>query len=253
MQNRHKGSMWRALPKNLHEPVLNNRQLEALAPNMGHLFKAPPRDVTVDLCSTAQLKELLVAYGVNPSVFSDKAELAAAVRAHCSEEMKASAVELQEKCASQDVRAVVFLGVEGVLSHASGAERLDSESIARLAELLRSSGAHLILCCDWRLSLGLRRKLLKALGDAGIGLSTVAGDTPQLGNTPEATAQEIGAWLEAHPMVERWVALNALDIGAFKPSLEEHVVQVDMEEGLTEKFVQKALEVLSKLWSQPQP
>lgn len=247
--------MWRSLPKNLHQPVLNNRQLEALAPDNGkqalssplaHLFQAPTRDVAVDTWSTAHLKELLVAYGVNPSLFSDKDELVRAVRAHCLGEIATSPKDLEK---TQEVQAVIFLSVEGVLSHASGTERLDPESLRCLKELLRSSGAHLVLSCNWRVSLGLRRKLLRALEESGIALSSIAGDTPQLEDTVEVSAKEVCAWLQAHPSVKHWAALDAADSAAFSLALEEHVVKVNYEFGLTETVAKEALQILSKLWS----
>merc|ERR1711904_110746 len=46
--------------------------------------------------------------------------------------------------------------------------------------------------------------------------------------TPETSAKEISAWLQAQPLVDRWVVLDATDIGAFSPSLESHIVQVDL-------------------------
>lgn len=165
------------------------------------------------------------------------------------------------------MKKVVFLDIDGVLNsnfwnethtkELSAGSLIDDEKIGLLAELIRRTDAQIILHSGWRFwfdSAGqpLRaeaEKLVELLADAGL---MIAGFTPDL-TTEEirrtkkfslVKADEILAWLRAHPDVNGWVVLDDLDLHHAR--IAQHQVKTDPAVGLTLEDVAKAEEILRK-------
>ena len=165
------------------------------------------------------------------------------------------------------MKNVVFLDIDGVLNsnfwnethtkELSDGSLIDDEKIGLLAELLHRTNAEIILHSGWRFwfdSKGnpLRKeavKLLELLADAGLSIDGFTPDltTEEIRRTKKFSlvkADEILAWLHAHPDVTGWVVLDDLDLHHAR--IERHQVKTDQTVGLTLEDVAKAEEILRK-------
>mmetsp|Transcript_103196 Transcript_103196/g.181898 ORF Transcript_103196/g.181898 Transcript_103196/m.181898 type:complete len:228 (-) Transcript_103196:94-777(-) len=180
---------------------------------------------------------------------------------HCrcrSERNSGSKVDyLSEACfeanyVQNSPHAVVFLDVDGVLNSlllddpldlAPG--QVDPRCVQRLATLLQISGAALVLSSSWRSSKMLKRLLLEALlCDGSIPADLMVGQTPEIPVLQRA--HEIRVWIELHPDVRAWVALDDMDVAVDDPAFfEGRFVHIDPETGLTDNDVKEALKSLA--------
>ncbi|MEZ4247684.1 MAG: HAD domain-containing protein [Polyangiales bacterium] len=116
-----------------------------------------------------------------------------------------------------------------------GPSALDPRALERLRVLVRRAGCQVVVSSTWRLNHS--REALSAL----LGL-VVADITPRLHRTPDGVRQtrgdEIRAWLEAHPEVSTWVAVDddIVDVAFF--------VRTDAAVGLTDEDVERLVERL---------
>ena len=87
----------------------------------------------------------------------------------------------------------------------------------------------------------MREFLLRALASE-VAPGCVLGRTPSMGDRGE----EVATWLSAHPDVETFVILDDQHRKAFeRAGLVDHYVQTDIDFGLTDTDVVKALRILS--------
>jgi len=142
---------------------------------------------------------------------------------------------------------VLFLDVDGVLNSdrfASegpeapegegwwGPSALDPRALELLRRLVHEARCEVVVSSTWRLN-HTRAELSTLLG------VEVLDVTPRLHRTPDgmprSRGDEIRAWLEAHPEVEVWVAVDddPVDVASF--------VRTDPEVGLTEADVEELL------------
>ena len=160
---------------------------------------------------------------------------------------------------------VIFLDIDGVLNsnfwntdhqrEISDGKYIDTEKVKLLSELVKKSGASIILHSGWRFWFGSDLKPLRSeaayltslLEKEGM---AVAGMTPDL-TTEEirktkkfskVKADEILKWLKDHPETEKWVVLDDLEL--HNDDIAKYQVMTDPEQGLTESDVEKALGVL---------
>jgi hypothetical protein len=134
-------------------------------------------------------------------------------------------------------RRIVFLDIDGVLAHAGSDDRLDPACIARLDELLMTTGAELVLTSSWRDTFGVVETQTRL---ARAGLHGRIGDaTPRL---PHGTrSDEIDAYLARTGGCERYVILDDV---AVEPRLRGRLVLVDDFVGLTAADVALAARML---------
>ena len=160
---------------------------------------------------------------------------------------------------------VIFLDIDGVLNsnfwntdhqrEISDGKYIDTDKVKLLSELVKKSGASIILHSGWRFWFGSDLKPLRSeaayltslLEKEGM---AVAGMTPDL-TTEEirrtkkfskVKADEILTWLKDHPETEKWVVLDDLEL--HNDDIAKCQVMTDPEQGLTESDVEKALGVL---------
>lgn len=130
---------------------------------------------------------------------------------------------------------IVFLDVDGVLAPWD-ADALDVRCVVLLDELLTRSGAGLVLTSSWREHTPLPA-IERQLHRAGL-RHPLREATPVL---PIAhRVDEIRTWLDAHPEVERCVALDDEPL----PGLEASHVRTDDALGLTRDDLDRALAIL---------
>eukprot|EP00036_Acanthoecidae_sp_10tr_P016641 CAMPEP_0206297888 /NCGR_PEP_ID=MMETSP0106_2-20121207/6406_1 /ASSEMBLY_ACC=CAM_ASM_000206 /TAXON_ID=81532 /ORGANISM="Acanthoeca-like sp., Strain 10tr" /LENGTH=187 /DNA_ID=CAMNT_0053728571 /DNA_START=123 /DNA_END=686 /DNA_ORIENTATION=- len=165
-------------------------------------------------------------------------------------------------------RRVVFLDVDGVLhplnakGHPANASldalvaRADAEAthsddevwefpvvagefgvpqMTQLARAVAASGAAIVLSSTWREGTASRLAVVRQL--TAYGIPEPMGCTPRVGNgSTRQRPAEIRAWLDSHPEVVQWVAVDDADLGgddvphALEP---ERVVRCDPGRGLT--------------------
>ena len=160
---------------------------------------------------------------------------------------------------------VIFLDIDGVLNsnfwnedhqrEISDGKYIDIEKVKLLSELVKKSGASIILHSGWRFwfdedaqpTRSEAKYLTELLKSEGM---IVAGMTPDL-TTEEirkakrfsaVKADEILTWLKDHPETENWVVLDDLELNNEK--IASFQVMTDAEQGLTEEDVERALKML---------
>jgi hypothetical protein len=157
---------------------------------------------------------------------------------------------------------VVFLDVDGVLhaenGHSAG-QLFKADCMQRLQHLVERSQAAIILSTSWR---GTQRgidQINEALAQRGI--PGAAGITPLEGYP--SRADEILAWLEAHPTVTRFVALDDMDLTAdithaprSRRALDTspfalHCVRTSKDTGLSDADVAESLGILQNRRTPP--
>ena len=160
---------------------------------------------------------------------------------------------------------VIFLDIDGVLNsnfwnedhqrEISDGKYIDIEKVKLLSELVKKSGASIILHSGWRFwfdedaqpTRSEAKYLTELLKSEGM---IVAGMTPDL-TTEEirkakrfsaVKADEILTWLKDHPETENWVVLDDLEL--HNEEIASFQVMTDAEQGLTEEDVERALKML---------
>lgn len=160
---------------------------------------------------------------------------------------------------------VVFLDIDGVLNsnfwndchqrEISDGTRIDAEKIGLLAQLVRRTGAELVLHSGWRIWFDSELHPLRAeagrfmqmLAQEGLHLSGITPDltTEEIRKTKKFSlvkADEILLWLKLHPKVGRWAVLDDLDL--HNPQVARHQMKPDPSIGLTAKDIAAAEQLL---------
>ena len=147
---------------------------------------------------------------------------------------------------------IIFLDIDGVLNcehylrtHVCRGVGIDPERMALLAEIVRASGANIVLTTSWRTHWSEDPDKCDEMGKeinetfAAHGLS-VYGKTPRLYYSRE---KEILAWLEDNPEVTRFVIID--DMYLQHDELDAHIVRTSgFRGGLCEENVMEAIEIL---------
>lgn len=131
---------------------------------------------------------------------------------------------------------VVFLDVDGVLNNFGlisryGFEYIDEGCVAFLAQIVKSTGAEIVLSSSWRRhenDLSLVRTALRA------SCLEIKDCTPWLNG--RARIYEIKQWLDGHPEVEKFAILDDDEDAGFET---EGFFQTDPEVGLTGEIAEK--------------
>ena len=162
---------------------------------------------------------------------------------------------------------VIFLDIDGVLnsnfwndSHQreiSDGTLVDAAKVMLLAELIRTTGARIILHSGWKYWFDdevkpVRKeaeRLQVMLAEEGLTISGITPDhsTEEIRRTKRFSlikAGEILAWLDAHKEVHKWVVIDDLDL--HNVVVEGHQVKTDASIGLTMTDVRMAQELLAE-------
>lgn len=147
---------------------------------------------------------------------------------------------------------IVFLDIDGVLHSLYGNDLFRPTCMAHLDRILRTSGASIVLSSTWRTvprSYAMVNEQLRSRGHQII--LDVTKDFNPKGDTGRDYVPrevEICEWLDRHPQVQRWIAID--DMQLMNPETKEgqrmrgHFVRTDCNVGLTSKHVDLALRLL---------
>ena len=173
---------------------------------------------------------------------------------------------------------VIFLDIDGVLNCKTtreviwrkdgkqGFHGIESDKTKLLAQIIKETGAVIVLSSTWRLnkvkSIFDDYLFLDDLDDEEYDVSSeksaykylemrleeydlrIYDDTPDSGGV-YSRGKEIYTWMKNHPDVENYVILDDEEFRDFETyGLSDHVVYTNFAKGLTEKQVTEALEVL---------
>jgi predicted mannosyl-3-phosphoglycerate phosphatase (HAD superfamily) len=134
-------------------------------------------------------------------------------------------------------RRIVFLDIDGVLTHVGSNDRLDPTCISRLDDLLTATGAEIVLTSSWRDTYGVTGTQ-KRLALAGF-RNRIIDAVPAL---PSGTrSDEIDAYLARTEGCEHYVILDDVPV---EPRLRRRLVLVDDFVGLTAVDVALATRML---------
>ena len=137
---------------------------------------------------------------------------------------------------------VIFLDVDGVLN--SVRDRFSTELVSEyhfdfLKELVDATGAKIVLSSSWRIGFNAMRQpeknLLAKLESRGLGIIDF---TPIMTGT---RGDEIREWLTNHPVDSFVILDDETDMEEFR---ETNLVQTNMNVGLQEKDILKAIKIL---------
>lgn len=149
---------------------------------------------------------------------------------------------------------VIFLDIDGVLNsnfwndthqrEISDGTLIDPEKIKLLGELVRHTGARIVLHSGWKYWFNCRleplciesERLQTLLLQEGLAIDSVTPDhaTEEIKRNKKFSlikAGEILAWLDDHKEVEQWVVIDDLDL--HHAEVTSHQLKTDPQTGLT--------------------
>jgi len=142
---------------------------------------------------------------------------------------------------------VLFLDIDGVLHPYEGDKIFDEPCCRLLEEIVKRTGASIVLSSTWRKiprQTDLVNKLLVHLG-----LAPIVSRTPDLGGGGDGRDAEICDWVDRHPSVKQWIAIDDMDLaGGPSPTsqrLRGHFVRTEKNTGLTPKDKDLAVHLLT--------
>jgi len=152
---------------------------------------------------------------------------------------------------------VIFLDVDGVLNAAEDKDQaIDRHAVGILKRVIDETGAEVVLSSGWRFWFdddmepreGQAQCLCGILNEYGITLLDKTPDfsTEEIRETrtfSHVKAQEIRAWLKAHPQTEEYVVLDDLDLR--DDEVNAHRICVNGRVSLTDADARCAVEMLN--------
>jgi len=160
---------------------------------------------------------------------------------------------------------IIFLDIDGVLNsnfwndthqrELSNGTLIHREKVALLGELVRKTGAEIVLHSGWKFWFDhtgnpIRReslRLVDMLQAQGLKIYDVTPDytTEEIRRTKRFSlvkAREILGWLDEHTETESWIVIDDLDL--HNDIVSQHQIKTDQTVGLTEHDIEKAEEML---------
>jgi hypothetical protein len=160
---------------------------------------------------------------------------------------------------------VIFLDIDGVInsnfwveSHQqeiSDGTLIDKEKIELVAKIVDKTSAALVMHSGWRFWFDNTMKpirkeaqnLIDLLVDSGLSIYAMTPDltTEEIRKTKmfsKVKASEIILWLNQNPNIDKWIVLDDIDLHNDELAIRQ--VRTNAEIGLTEKDVDKAIELL---------
>jgi len=142
------------------------------------------------------------------------------------------------------LETVIFLDVDGVLHSLYGEDLFRDDCCSLLKSIVQATGASLVLSSTWRTELGKIAMLNAVLRKWN--LAPVVDQTKELDFTREF---EICEWLDRHPQVGRWIALDDMDLQAgptlYAARMRGHFVRTSPHTGLTARDAELAIQSLT--------
>jgi hypothetical protein len=137
---------------------------------------------------------------------------------------------------------VIFLDIDGVLNNSTllyhyGSEFIDGDMTELLFEIVRSTGARVVLSSSWRLYKSSKKLVEDALGVYGIEILDVTPHMPRM-----RRCREISRWLKSNAGVEEYAILD--DDPDAGPGMEDNFFMTDSEKGLDMKIAKAVIKHL---------
>ena len=142
--------------------------------------------------------------------------------------------------------AVIFLDVDGVLHPLGGSTTFVASCMAELARVHTSTpAAAIVLSSTWRESDSMLEYVNGQL--AAVGVPPCVSKTVSLLSIDGSRSTEIAQWLDNHPKVTRYVAIDDMDLldGQRADKIEGHFVHTRSEIGLTAPLADLAIRILA--------
>lgn len=157
---------------------------------------------------------------------------------------------------------IVFLDIDGVCNHSrlyaelvplhgttKPSDWIDRECVARVNRICELTGAVILLSSSWRnyVPTPAYPGPIPVLRECGL-TADVIGGTPAIEDMNTIVERngtrwtEVRAWLDEHPEVTQWVALDDCDWRGFPV---DHFVRTDMAVGLQDADVERAVNILT--------
>ncbi len=165
-----------------------------------------------------------------------------------------------------DLKSVLFLDIDGVLNskkwekdhirQLQEKKQIDPEAVKKLAKIVKSTGAIIILHSGWRFWFDQSMNPIREESQYLVNLFhkqklKMKGVTPDL-TTKEirrtkkfslVKADEILLWLKNHPNYQKWLVLDDLEL--HNNEVEKHQIRTDSRIGISEEDVEKAINLLN--------
>lgn len=152
---------------------------------------------------------------------------------------------------SRGPEAVIFLDVDGVLHSLYGNEMFTPSCCSLLVQIVRSTGASIVLSSAWRTqarSYDMVNQILRQLK-----LASVIDKTKDLSAAARRIVPrefEICEWLDRHPGVRRWIAIDDMDLhtgpNEAATRLRGHFVHTNPRIGLTKANAELAVKLMQR-------
>mmetsp|Transcript_134487 Transcript_134487/g.335490 ORF Transcript_134487/g.335490 Transcript_134487/m.335490 type:complete len:418 (+) Transcript_134487:95-1348(+) len=139
---------------------------------------------------------------------------------------------------------VIFLDIDGVLHSLYGEDLFRDDCCSLLVSIVQATGTALVLSSSWRTEPEKIAMINAALRKWN--LAPVVDRTKELDFPREV---EICEWLDRHPQVHRWIALDDMDLQAGQTAhaarMRGHFVRTSPHTGLTARDAELAIQLLA--------
>ena len=166
---------------------------------------------------------------------------------------------------------VIFLDIDGVLNNYNSWRKrkeyydtykiiissIDEECVRRLSEIVRITGAKIVLSSSWRgdwangvnnLKLEESKQLQKLFDKYNIEIVGITPCLPKSNNPNERYTSwrenEIKYYLETHLEIDNYCVIDDEDFDL--KSLQENLIKINSEYGIEDKHVEKAIQILNQ-------
>jgi hypothetical protein len=139
---------------------------------------------------------------------------------------------------------IIFLDVDGVLNSDNSKSRLplSKKLLKNLREIVKETGAKIVVSSTWRRDEFAMKKLRRALEYKK--MKIYSSTTIHYFMPRQIRGDEIDLWLKSHSEIDSYVILD--DCSDFHDHHMQNFVQTDCRVGLTESDVKRAINILNK-------
>lgn len=152
---------------------------------------------------------------------------------------------------SRSAEAVIFLDIDGVLHSLMGSDLFRETCCNLLVDIVRGTGASIVLSSAWRTDARAAATVTQVLKK--LKLQNYIDKTKDLSAVMRRQvprSAEICEWLDRHPEVQRWIAIDDMDLvnepGDCAKRLRGHFVRTPSTSGLSSQHCELALKLMQK-------
>lgn len=147
--------------------------------------------------------------------------------------------------------AVIFLDIDGVLHSLMGSDLFRETCCGLLVDIVRGTGASIVLSSAWRTDARARATVTQVLKKLKLAnYIDMTKDLSAVMRRQVPRSAEICEWLDRHPGVQRWIAIDDMDLvnepGDSAKRLRGHFVRTPSTSGLSPQHLELALKLMQK-------